>query len=31
MNRRNFLRTAASIPLLAGTTPLSFASLAPVE
>ena len=31
MNRRKFLRTAAAVPLLAGTAPLSFASLAPVE
>lgn len=31
MNRRKFLRTAASVPLLAGAAPLSFASHAPVE
>ena len=31
MNRRNFLRTAAVVPLVAGSAPLSFASLASVE
>ncbi|HET9086420.1 MAG TPA: beta-L-arabinofuranosidase domain-containing protein [Acidobacteriaceae bacterium] len=31
MNRRNFLRTAAAVPLLAGAAPLSLASITPVE